>query len=63
MVTHFEGILVIFEKFEMNCTYNTFIFGETWSKGSNLTSLLLINVFAEVAEVNAKAPNIKSYQP
>ena len=34
-----------------------------WSKGSNLTSLLLIDVFAEVAEVNAEALNIKSYQP
>ena len=39
------------------------IFGEIWSKGSNLTSLLLIGVFAKVAEVNVKAFNIKSYQP
>ena len=35
---------------------------EIWSKGSNLTSLLLVNVFSEVAEVNAEALNIKSYQ-
>ena len=39
------------------------ILGEIWSKGSNLTSLLLIDVFAEVAQVNAEALNIKSYQP
>ena len=39
------------------------ILGEIWSKGSNLTSLLLIDVFAEVAEVNAEALNIKFYQP
>ena len=39
------------------------IFGEIWSKGSNLTSLLFIDIFAEVAEVNAEALNIKSYQP
>ena len=32
-----------------------------WSKRSNLTSLLLVDVFAEVAEVNSKARNIKSY--
>ena len=39
------------------------IIGEIWSKASNLTSLLLVDVFAEVAQVNAKALNIKSYQP
>ena len=39
------------------------IVGEIWSKGSNLTSLLLLNVFTKVAEVNAEAFNIKSYQP
>ena len=33
-----------------------------WSKGSNLTSLLLIKIFAEVV-VNAEAPNINSCQP
>ena len=36
------------------------ILGETWSKGSNLMSLLLVDVFAEVAKVNAEALNIKS---
>ena len=39
------------------------ILGEIWSKGSNLTSLLLIDVYAEVTQVNIKALNIKSYQP
>ena len=39
------------------------ILGETWSKGSKLTSLLLIDVFAKVAKANAKALNIKSYHP
>ena len=39
------------------------ILGEIWSKGSNLTSLRLVDVFAEDAEVNAEALNIKSYQP
>ena len=39
------------------------ILDEIWSKGSNLTSLFLIDVFAEVAEVNTKALNIKSSQP
>ena len=39
------------------------ILGEIWSKGSNLTSLLLVDVFAEVAQVNAEALNIKSHQP
>ena len=39
------------------------ILGEIWSKGSNLTSLLLVDIFVEVAEANAKALNIKSYQP
>ena len=37
--------------------------GEIWSKRSNLASLLLVNISAEVAKVNAKALNIKSYQP
>ena len=32
--------------------------GEIWSKESNLTSLLLVEVFAEVAEVNVEALNI-----
>ena len=39
--------------------------GEIWSKGSNFTSLLLVEVFAEVAEVaevNTEALNIKSCQ-
>ena len=39
------------------------ILGQIWSKGSNLTSLPLVNVFAEVAKVNTEALNIKSYQP
>ena len=39
------------------------ILGEIWSKASNLTSLLLIDVFAKVAQVNAEALNTKSYQP
>ena len=39
------------------------ILGEIWSKASNLTSLLLIDVFAKAAQVNAEALNIKSYQP
>ena len=38
------------------------ILGEIWSKASNLTSLHLIDVFAEVAQVNAKALDIKFYQ-
>ena len=39
------------------------VLGEIWSKGSNLTGLLLASVSAEVAEVNPEALNIKSYQP
>ena len=31
------------------------IVGEVWSKGSNFTSSLFVNVFAKVAEVNAEA--------
>ena len=31
------------------------ILGEVWSKGSNFTSSLFVNVFAKVAEVNAEA--------
>ena len=38
------------------------ILGEIWSKWSNFTSLLLVEVFAEVAEVNTEALNIKSCQ-
>ena len=38
------------------------ILGKIWSKWSSLTSLLLIEVFAEVAEVNAEALNIKACQ-
>ena len=38
------------------------VLGKIWSKGSNLTSLPLVNIFAEVAEVNAEALNIKSYR-
>ena len=44
------------------CTHNT-SYGEIWSKGSNLTSLLLSEVFAEVAGVNTEALNVKSCQP
>ena len=36
------------------------ILGEIWNKASNLTSLLLIIIFAQV---NAEALNIKSCQP
>ena len=32
--------------------------GEIWSKGSNLTSLLLVDIFAEVATVNTEDLNI-----
>ena len=39
------------------------VIGEIWSKGSNLTSLVLVAVFAEVTKVNAEALNIKSCQP
>ena len=39
------------------------ILSEIRNKGSNLTSLLLVDIFAEVAEVNAEARNTKSYQP
>ena len=39
------------------------VLGEMWSKASNLTSLLLVDVFAEVAQANAESLNIKSYQP
>ena len=38
-------------------------YGEIWRKRSNLTSLLLIVVFAEVGKVSIKVLNIKSYQP
>ena len=46
-----------------NCTHSILILGEIWSKGSNFTSLLLVEIFAEVAEVNTEALNIKSCQP
>ena len=36
-----------------------FILGKIWSKGSNLTSLPLVNIFTDV---NAEALNIKSYR-
>ena len=39
------------------------ILDEIWNKGSKLTSLLLVHVFAEVDELNTEALNIKSYQP
>ena len=39
------------------------ILGEIWSKRSNLISLLPVGIFAEVAEVNAEALNIKFCQP
>ena len=39
------------------------ILGEIWSKGSNLTNLLLVEIFAEVADVNTEAVNIKYCQP
>ena len=38
------------------------ILGEIWSKRSNLTSLLVVDIFVKIAKVNAKALNIKSYQ-
>ena len=34
-----------------------------WSEGSNLTTLVLVEVFAEFARVNVEALNIKSCQP
>ena len=34
------------------------IHGEIWSKASNLASLLLVDVFAEVAQVNVEDLNI-----
>ena len=49
--------------FELNCTHILLIFGEIWSKGSNLISFFLIDVVAEVADVNVEALNIKPYQP
>ena len=49
-------------KFRIGLYTILLILGEIWSKGSNLTSLLLIDVFAEVAQVNAEALNIKFYQ-
>ena len=41
----------------MNCIAHIIllILGEIWSKRSNLKSLILVDVFAEVAEVNAEA--------
>ena len=36
------------------------ILGEIWCKGRNLTSLILVEVFAEVAKVNIEALNTKS---
>ena len=39
------------------------IFGKIWSKGSNFTSFLLVEVFAEVADGNTEALSIKSCQP
>ena len=46
----------------MNCKQILLILGEISSKGSNLKSLSLIDVFAELAEVNTKALNIKNYE-
>ena len=51
MTPYFECVLLIFKKFELNCTHDTSY------------SLLLIDVFGKVAKVNAKALNIKSYKP
>ena len=51
-----------FVKFRMELYTILLILGEILSKGSNLTSLLLIDVFSEVAQVNADALNVKSYQ-
>ena len=43
----------------MNCLRVILLtLGETWSKRSKFTSLLFVNFFTEVAEVNAKAFNI-----
>ena len=39
------------------------ILGEIWRKRCNLTSLLLVVVFAEVGKVSVEVLNIKSYQP
>ena len=39
------------------------ILGEILSKESNFTSLLLVEVFAEVDKVNTEALNIKYCQP
>ena len=39
------------------------LLGEILSKGSNLINLLLVEIFAEVAQVNTEALNIKSGQP
>ena len=38
------------------------ILGEVWSKGSNFTSSLFVNVFAKVAEVNAEALKVTVIQ-
>ena len=39
------------------------ILGKIWSKGSNCTSLLLVEVFVVVLKVDAEALTIKSCQP
>ena len=39
------------------------ILSEIWGKVSKLTSVLLVNVYAEASQVNAEALNKKSYQP
>ena len=39
------------------------LLGEILSKGSNLINLLLVEIFAEVAQVNTEALNIESGQP
>ena len=38
------------------------ILGEIWSKVNNFTSLLLVEIFAKVAEVNTEVLNVKSCQ-
>ena len=46
-----------------NCTHNTSCSWRNMEQRTSLTSLILIEVFAEITEVNTEALNIKSCQP
>ena len=68
MAHYFECILMILQNLELNCTqYFLFLvkFLVPFTPSllySKQASLLFFHVFAEVAQVNAEALNIKSFQ-